>query len=89
MEIITETVAEFAKQVEKLRLPLNTSIRANVDSDIQQSMEVEEGVVLTNITPEEQRRLLNAMPKEYQEGGSEELKEIIENSRANTETVEL
>lgn len=88
MEIIT-TVAEFTKQMEALRLPPNTSIRVTVDSGIQQTKEVEEGVVLPKITPEEQRRLLNAIPKEYQEGASEELIEIIENSRVNTETVEL
>jgi len=46
-------------------------------------------ILLPHITIEEQRRLLNAIPKEYQEGGSEELIEIIENSRANTEPVGL
>jgi len=58
--------------------PPDISIRVIVDSGIQQTKEVEEGVLLPNITPEDQRRLLNAIPKEYQEGGSEELIEITE-----------
>jgi hypothetical protein len=88
MEIIT-TVAGFIKQLETLRLPPDTSIQVTMDGGIQQTKEVEEGVVLPNITPEDQRRLLSGIPKEYQEGGSEELIEIIEKSRINTEPVEL
>jgi hypothetical protein len=40
------------------------------------------------IKPEEQKRLLDLIPGEYQPGASEELIKIIEESRTNTDVRE-
>jgi hypothetical protein len=46
-------------------------------------------MLLPIITHEEQKRILNLIPKEYEPGASEELTKIIGESHMNTETPEL
>lgn len=78
MEIITR-VRDFSEKIKYHRIPPDTYIRVIIDKS----------EALPIVSHEEQKRILNLIPKEYEPGASEELTKIIGESRMNTETPEL
>lgn len=82
MEIRT-TIKDFPKQIKRYHIPPETSIRVIIGD-----FNAEEDLPLPLIKPEEQRHLLNLIPNKY-ENASEELIGIIEESRMNTDDINL
>ena len=78
MEIVTR-VRDFSEKIKYHRIPPETYIRVIIDKSEE----------LPIISHEEQKRILNLIPKEYEPGASEELTKIIGESHMNTETPEL
>lgn len=78
MEIVTR-VRDFSEKIKYHRIPPDTYIRVIIDKSEE----------LPIISHEEQKRILNLIPKDYQSGASEELIKIIGESHMNTETLEL
>ena len=88
MELRT-TVKDFAEKIRNF-LPPDIYIRVIIDNyDNKKIADIVRENILTTITHEEQRRLLNLMPDEYQPEGSEEIIKIIEASHLNTDIVNL
>jgi len=89
MEIIT-TVKDFPEKIRSHHISPDTYIRVIIDNhDTKPKHSFEYSLSLPTMKPEEQRRLLDFIPAEYQPGASEELITIIEKSRTNTETLNL
>ncbi|HDL89388.1 MAG TPA: hypothetical protein ENG14_00615 [Thermodesulforhabdus norvegica] len=86
MEIITR-VRDFSEKIKYHRIPPDTYIRVIIDKAEKKTGN--ERMLLPIITHEEQKRILNLIPKEYEPGASEELTKIIGESHVNTETPEL
>lgn len=86
MEIITR-VRDFPEKIKYHRIPPDTYIRVIIDKAEKKTGN--ERMLLPIITHEEQKRILNLIPKEYEPGASEELTKIIGESHVNTETPEL
>jgi len=86
MEIITR-VRDFPEKIKYHRIPPDTYIRVIIDKAEKETGN--ERMLLPIITHEEQKRILNLIPKEYEPGASEELTKIIGESHVNTETPEL
>ena len=86
MEIITR-VRDFSEKIKYHRIPPDTYIRVIIDKSEKKSGN--EKMLLPIITREEQKRILNLIPKEYEPGASEELRKIIGNSHMNTDFPEL
>lgn len=86
MEIITR-VRDFSEKIKYHRISPDTYIRVITDKSDKKTGN--ERMLLSIITHEEQRRILNLIPKEYEPGASEELTKIIGESHTNTETPEL
>ena len=86
MEIITR-VRDFSEKIKYHRIPPDTYIRVIIDKYEKETDG--QRMLLPIITHEEQKRILNLIPKEYEPGASEELTKIIGESRMNTETPEL
>jgi hypothetical protein len=84
MEFIT-SVKDFSNKIKTFSISENTNIRVIIDN----SEATEEDILLKKISREEQRRLLNLIPNEYQTGASKELITIIENSHTNTDVLNL
>jgi hypothetical protein len=84
MEFIT-TIEDFSKIVGIHCIPKDTKIRVIIDNIETMSKNIE----LREISQEEQRRLLNLMPCEYDTEASEELITIIEKAHINTDTLHL
>ena len=82
MEIITR-VRDFSEKIKYHRIPPDTYIRVIIDKSEKKTGN--ERMLLPIITHEEQKRILNLIPKEYEPGASEELTKIIGGSRMNTE----
>ncbi len=86
MEIVTK-VRDFPEKIRYLRIPPDTYIRVIIDkAEIKNDSE---SILLPIITSEEQKRILNLIPKEYEPGASEELTKIIRNSHINTDILDL
>ncbi len=86
MEIITR-VRDFPEKIKYHRIPPDTYIRVIIDKS---EKKAGDGRMLPPIiTHEEQKQILNLIPKEYEPGASEELTKIIGEYRMNTETPEL
>lgn len=79
MEIIT-TVKDFPEKIRGHHISPDTYIRVIIDNHdtIPKDDITEDNLPI--IKPEEQKRLLNLIPGEYQPGASEELIKIIEES---------
>ncbi|MGD2088282.1 MAG: hypothetical protein PVH61_19040 [Candidatus Aminicenantes bacterium] len=89
MEIIT-TVKDFPEKIRSHHIPPETCIRVIIDNhDTEPNHTIEDSLSVPTMKPEEQRRLLDFIPGEYQPGASEELIKIIEESRTNTESLSL
>jgi hypothetical protein len=89
MEIIT-TVKEFPEKIRSHHISPDTYIRVIIDNHNTRPKDInEDNLLLPIMRPEEQRRLLNSIPGEYQPGASEELIKIIEESRINTDNLSL
>ncbi|MGR3317591.1 MAG: hypothetical protein ACUZ8O_03855 [Candidatus Anammoxibacter sp.] len=88
MEIKT-TVSEFSKNIKHYHLQPDTYIRVIVNDPDGESANAVESNKLPAITPKEQKRLLNLIPSIYQPKASEELIGIIEESRMNTDSLNL
>jgi len=88
MEIKT-TVSKFYENVKHYHLQPDTHIRVIVSDPDANPAKAAENNRLPAITPEEQRRLLDLIPSEYQSEASEELIGIVEKSRINTDTLNL
>ncbi len=86
MEIITR-VKDFPERIKYHRIPPDTYIRVIIDKS--EKKIGNERILPQIITHEEQKRMLNLMPKEYEPGASEELIKIIGCSHMNTESPEL
>ncbi len=86
MEIITR-VRDFPEKIKYHRIPPDTYIRVIIDKSEKKTGN--ERMLLPIITHEEQKRILNLIPKEYEPGASEELTKIIGESHVNTETPKL
>lgn len=89
MELIT-TIRDFVKEVRYRHLAPETHIRIIIDEpEIASTENVKVEAILPIMTPEEQVRLLNLLPNDYDPDASEELIHIIETSHTNTDTIEL
>jgi hypothetical protein len=89
MEIITR-VKDFPEKIRRHHISPDTYIRVIIDNHDTRLKDIyEDNLLLPIIRPEEQRRLLNCIPSEYQPGASEELIKIIEESRINTDSLNL
>ena len=89
MEIIT-TVKDFPEKIRSHHIPPDTYIRVIIDNHETNPKDItEDDLLLPVIKPEEQKRLLDFIPGEYQQGASEELIKIIEESRTNTDSLNL
>jgi hypothetical protein len=89
MEIIT-TVKDFPEKIRSHHISPDTYIRVIIDNhDTKQKDITGENLLLPTMEPKEQRRLLDSIPGEYQPGASEELIKIIEESRTNTDILNL
>ncbi len=86
MEIITR-VRDFPEKIKYHRISPDAYIRVIIDKS--EKGTGDEGTLLPIITHEEQKQILNLIPKEYEPGASEELTKIIGEYRMNTETPEL
>lgn len=89
MELIT-TVRDFFKEVTYRHLAPETPIRVIIDEpEITSTEDAKDESILPIMTSEEQVRLLNLLPNDYDSDASEELIHIIEASHTNTDTIEL
>ena len=89
MELIT-TVRDFVKEVTYRHLAPETHIRVIIDEpEITSTKNAKDEAILPIMTPEEQVRLLNLLPNDYDSDASEELIHIIETSHTNTDIIEL
>jgi hypothetical protein len=84
MEFIT-TIEDFSKIIGIHSIAKDTKIRVIIDNTETMS----EDIKLKEISQEEQRRLLDLMPGEYDTEASEELITIIEKAHTNTDTLNL
>ncbi len=82
MEIITR-VRDFPEKIKYHRIPPDTYIRVIIDKAEKKTGN--ERMLLPIITHEEQKRILNLIPKEYEPGASEELTKIIGECHVNTD----
>lgn len=86
MELIT-TVRDFFKEVTNRHLAPETHIRVIIDEpEITSTENGKDEAILPIMTPEEQVRLLNLLPNDYDPDASEELIRIIGTSHTNTDT---
>ena len=85
MEIVTR-VRDFSKTIKYYRIPPDTYVRVIIDRP---EKKTDNERMLPTISHEEQKRILNLIPKGYELGASEELTKIIGEARMNTETPEL
>jgi hypothetical protein len=85
MEIVTR-VRDFSEKIKYHRIPPDTYVRVIIDRSEKNSGNER---MLPIISHEEQKRILNLIPKEYEPGASEELTKIISEARMNTEPPEL
>ncbi|MGD2087604.1 MAG: hypothetical protein PVH61_15565 [Candidatus Aminicenantes bacterium] len=85
MEIIT-TVKDFPEKIRSHHISPDTYIRVIIDNH---DTNTQDNTLLPTMKPEEQRRLLNFIPKEYHPEASEELIKIIEESRINTDSLNI
>ncbi len=84
------TVRDYAREALYRRLAPHTYIRVIIDEpDGPVNHHVDEDARFPRITPEEQMRLLNLLPRIDDQHASEELIHLIEASHINTETMEL
>ncbi len=88
MELIT-TVQDFIKEATYRHLAPETHIRVIIDEPEILSENAKDEAILPIMTPEEQVRLLNLLPNDYDPDASEELIHIIETSHTNTDIIEL
>jgi hypothetical protein len=89
MELIT-TIQDFVKEATYRHLAPETHIRVIIDEpEITSTENMKEEARLPIMTPEEQVRLLNLLPNDYDQDASEELIHIIETSHTNTDIIEL
>jgi len=86
MEIIT-TAKDFSQEIKYHRISPDTCIRVIIDNVGMKTGS--ERILLPIITHEEQKQILNLMPKEYEPESSEELIRIIAESHMNTNTPDL
>lgn len=84
MEIITK-VRDLPEKMKYI--PPDTHIRVIIDES--EKNIGDEEALLPIITHEEQQRILNLIPKEYEPGASDELIRIISESHANTQFPKL
>ncbi len=85
MEIVTR-VRDFSEKIKSHRIPPDTYVRVIIDRP---ENKTGNGRMLPVISHDEQKRILNLIPKEYEPSASEELTKIIGESRINTEIPEL
>jgi hypothetical protein len=89
MEIIT-TVKDFPVKIRNHHISPDTYIRVIIDDhDLKPGDIKGYNLLLPVIRAEEQRRLLDSIPQKYQPGASQELIKIIEESRFNTDSLNL
>jgi len=89
MEIIS-TVKDFPVKIVSHHISPDTYIRVIIDDHDSKLGDIKgDTLLLPLIRPEEQRRLLNSIPDQYQPGASKELIKIIEESRVNTDSLNL
>jgi hypothetical protein len=89
MEIIT-TVKDFPVKIGSHHISPDTYIRVIIDDHDSKLGDIKgDTLLLPLIRPEEQRRLLNSIPDQYQPGASQELIKIIEESRVNADSLNL
>jgi hypothetical protein len=89
MELMT-TVKDFAREASYRHLAPETHIRVIIDErDVMTAIRMDENADFPVITPEEQVRLLNRLPHDYDPHASEELIHLIETSHTDTATIEL
>uniref|UniRef100_UPI004056AEBD hypothetical protein n=1 Tax=Candidatus Electronema sp. TaxID=2698783 RepID=UPI004056AEBD len=86
MEIITR-VRDFSEKIKSYRIPQNSYVRVIIDRA--EIGDPEKKFFLPIITHEEQKRILNLLPKQYEPGASEKLEKIIRESHLNTDCPEL
>lgn len=89
MELLT-TVRDFVNDVQARHLAPETHIRVIID-DSKTGWELVSPAhpILPAMTPEEQRRRLCLIPRDYEPGASQELVRLIEQSHTNTTLPEL
>ena len=78
---------DFPEKIKYHCIPPDAYIRVIIDNSEKKTGN--ERMLLPIITHEEQKRILNLIPKEYEPGASEELTKIIGESHMNTESPEL
>ncbi len=89
MEIIT-TVKDFPVKIRSHHISPDTYIRVIIDDHDSKLGDIKgDTLLLPVIRSEEQRRLLNSIPDQYQPGASQELIKIIEESRVNADSLNL
>ena len=86
MEIIT-TVRDFPEKIKVHDISPDTFIRVIINKAGKKDGSGK--ILLQIITHEEQKRMLDLIPKEYEPGASEELVKIIGESHVNTDTPDL
>lgn len=89
MELLT-TVQNFVNDVRSRHLAPETHIRVIIyDSKTGREQVSSKHLMLPVMTPEEQRRRLHLIPRDYETGASQELINLIEKSHTNTNIPEL
>lgn len=89
MELLT-TVKNFAKDIQYHHLAPETHIRVIIyESRTGWEQVYPARILLPIITPEEQRRRLQLIPRDYDPEASEELIHLIDRSHTNTTIPEL
>lgn len=89
MEIITR-VKDFPEKIRSHHISPDTYIRVIIDNQGTNTEDITgDNTLLPIMKPEEQRRLLNFIPNEYHPEASEELIKIIEESRINTDNLNI
>ena len=89
MEIITR-VKDFPGKIRSHHISPDTYIRVIIDNQDTNTEDITgDNTLLPIMKPKEQRRLLNFIPNEYQQEASEELIKIIEESRINTDNLNI
>jgi len=88
MEIRT-TLKDFSEKMKYYHFPPETYLRVIIDTDIKIKNRAGKNEALPFITPEKQRYFLNLIPGEYHKEASQELVKIIQQSRMNTDILNL
>lgn len=89
MELLT-TVRIFVNDVQFCHLAPETHIRVIIyDSKTGLEQVSSKHLMLPVMTPEEQRRRLRLIPRDYEPGASQELINLLEQSHTNTNIPEL